>query len=1055
MKIFLNFFKNSRSKFFVSLSLLFALLFSISAKQAIAQVTLSMQLSEQNGLTSIQAGGEYHEQLSYSVSSTTSYLNGLKAVVNLPSNITSVQDFVGTPDAPASGYVYDPVAHTLTIPFKSPLASGSNGVLDFGVVTTNLTTPNNTVLTSVATLTDNSGNSSGPKTQSIVVNASANICAQETFVGGGAINNPTTYQFAINYGDGPYAPIGTLEATNLVFNDTLPAGATFVGATVTNPSTEGGPVSYTLNNNNGVISISLPNMDFNQGWDDANTYQIQITVQYNSPTFNVGELVNNNASLQYTPIGMSASVLNNGQRVGGSCTSVLSLPTTLANPSISATISKAPAWGSNLNVYPGEDFAYTINYQNTSNVPLYNVSIVDMIPSTMRIDTAAEYRGIRIDAWTSMVDHAEYETNLQPNWVALPSSPYSNFPILGAGEYFTAIKLVLVNPVPPNIGFTGYNLLHFVPASGTLSSPLPISNCLAWTSSTSGIPDTSARTSCDGSFTLQPRPTSSKILYNASATPSCSGPVVVGAPVSFTAIVMDDPGYSAATDPICAIFVPNGIVYSSYSFDPGTSGISTSPILQSTVSNYFVQNGVTYDMYRFTFPSGTVLPQGTNMSVTINATASASLIGDFQYIGLVVASAGNASINIPTNPGGYFQDAQDWNMNSNSTEYFSYAGTNNTSCSITVAAAASMNAIQWIQGSYDNSYSQYPQYGNSYPGGNANYKLIVKNSGNIPMQQIKVLDIFPWVGDIGVVDPSARSSQWRPNLTTTINAPAGINVYYSTANNPCRDGSTLSIPTGCQDWSLTPPADITTVQSIMIDFSSTVLNGGDSLIFTWQMGIPITAPANNSIAWNSFAFTGVRTDNNEALLPAEPIKVGVLLAPQLLPIEWVSFDAQRKNGEALLNWAIADASNVKGFYVLKSTDNVHWQNLGFVNFVTGKMDYDFTDGNPYEGANYYRIIEQDMDGKTNNSEIRAIGNEQSSNISVWPNPVSDFIHLQVNASNSTETAEIYDVLGKKRSTTILQTGNNSIDMSNLPSGNYFLRIWGTNGILYSQKVLKK
>ncbi|MBS1668891.1 MAG: T9SS type A sorting domain-containing protein [Bacteroidetes bacterium] len=1056
MKHLLNSIKGRGRKLFISIPTLFSVLSLAAFQQADAQVTLSLQLSEQNGLTSIQAGGEYHIQLNYSVSSTTSYLTGLKAVVNLPANITNVQDFIGTSDAPASGFVYNASTHTLTISFNSPLASGSNGALVFGVLTTNLTTPNNTILTSTATLSDANGNSTGPKTQSITVNASANICAQESFVGGGAINNPTTYQFAINYGDGVYAPLGTLEATNIVFNDTLAPGATFIGATVTSPSTGGGPVSYTLTNNNGVISISLPNMDYNSAWSDVNTYNVQITVQYNSPTFSVGQVVTNNASVNYTAYGMSASVLSDGQSVNGSCTAVLSLATTLATPSINATISKTPAWGSNLTVYPGEDFAYSINYQNTSNVPLYNVSIVDMIPSSMRIDTAAEYGGIRIDAWSSIVDHGEYQTNLQSNWVVLPSSSYSNFPILGAGEYYTAIKLVLINPVPPNIGFTGYNLLHFVAAPGTLSGPLPVSNCIAWTSSTSGIPDTSARTSCDGSFTLEPRPTTSKIIYDASATPDCSvGLVSVGSPASFTALVSADPGYSDATDPICAIFVPHGFLYSSYSFNAGTSGITANPILQDSVSNYIVLGGVNYDMYRFTFPSGTILPYGTNMSITVSTTIGASLIGDFQYIGLVVASAGNASVNVPANPGGSFQDTQDWNMNGNSTEYFSYAGSNDNSCYITVAAAASMNAVQWIKGSFDVNYSQYPQYGNSYPGGSANYKLIVKNTGNIPMQQVKVVDIFPWVGDIGVIDPSARNSEWRPNLTSTISAPAGINVYYSTSTNPCRDASTLSIPSGCQDWSLTPPADITTVQSIMIDFNSTVLNGGDSLIFNWQMGVPLTAPTNNSIAWNSFAFTGVRTDNSQALLPAEPIKVGVLLAPQMLPIDWISFDAAREKGQVSLDWIIGSASNVKGFYVLRSTDNVHWENIGFVSYATGRTTYNFIDLKPSLGVTNYRIIEQDLDGKTSNSEIKTVQAEQSSDISVWPNPVTDFIHVQVNANYTNTYSEIYDVLGKKVATTVLQTGNNSIDMSHFPAGNYFIRVWNSNGILFSQNILKK
>jgi hypothetical protein len=150
------------------------------------------------------------------------------------------------------------------------------------------------------------------------------------------------------------------------------------------------------------------------------------------------------------------------------------------------------------------------------------------------------------------------------------------------------------------------------------------------------------------------------------------------------------------------------------------------------------------------------------------------------------------------------------------------------------------------------------------------------------MKNIKIIDILPFVGDRGVIDPSARLTQWRPNLADPITAPAGTTVYYSTVSNPCRDevkqpADASPFPSGCvsASWSATPPADITTVQSVKIDFGATTIAGGDSLIFNWPMRAPVNAPTNNEIAWNSFAFVGTRADNNQSLLAAEPIKVGI------------------------------------------------------------------------------------------------------------------------------------------------------------------------------------
>jgi hypothetical protein len=69
------------------------------------------------------------------------------------------------------------------------------------------------------------------------------------------------------------------------------------------------------------------------------------------------------------------------------------------------------------------------------------------------------------------------------------------------------------------------------------------------------------------------------------------------------------------------------------------------------------------------------------------------------------------------------------------------------------------------------------------------------------------------------------------------------------------------------------------VQSLKFDFGSIVLQPGDSLILAWPMRAPVNAPTNNEIAWNSFGYIGTRTDNNQTLLPSEPLKVGIVVQP--------------------------------------------------------------------------------------------------------------------------------------------------------------------------------
>ncbi|MCS6845172.1 MAG: GEVED domain-containing protein [Caldilineales bacterium] len=202
-----------------------------------------------------------------------------------------------------------------------------------------------------------------------------------------------------------------------------------------------------------------------------------------------------------------------------------------------------------------------------------------------------------------------------------------------------------------------------------------------------------------------------------------------------------------------------------------------------------------------------------------------------------------------------------------------------------VASAASLDSVKWVKGALDTDWSKYPASGQTSPGGQADYRLVVINSGNVPLRNLSITDILPIVGDRGVVTPDPRHTQWTPFLAGPVTAPAGVTVYYSTASNPCRNdmGDPDPYPAGCTPpaWSAVPPADITAVRSLRFDFGDIVLQGGDRLELSWAMRAPIDAPTGGEVAWNSFGVVATRNDNGLSLLPTEPIKVGIKVLPIL------------------------------------------------------------------------------------------------------------------------------------------------------------------------------
>ncbi len=196
-----------------------------------------------------------------------------------------------------------------------------------------------------------------------------------------------------------------------------------------------------------------------------------------------------------------------------------------------------------------------------------------------------------------------------------------------------------------------------------------------------------------------------------------------------------------------------------------------------------------------------------------------------------------------------------------------------------------------VLGTLDAAYSQYPAVGTTVPGGLSNYRIVLRNPNATPIDNIKLIDIFPYVGDTEILDISTpRSSQWRPNLAQAITPPPGVAVQYTTVTNPCRDelagGNPTPFPSGCNvpAWTSVAPTNITSVTALRFDLFGVSLNQSDSIVLEWEMRAPVNAPTGGEVAWNSFAYVANNATNGSTLLPAEPIKVGIQTQEGTLPI---------------------------------------------------------------------------------------------------------------------------------------------------------------------------
>jgi uncharacterized repeat protein (TIGR01451 family)/LPXTG-motif cell wall-anchored protein len=225
-------------------------------------------------------------------------------------------------------------------------------------------------------------------------------------------------------------------------------------------------------------------------------------------------------------------------------------------------------------------------------------------------------------------------------------------------------------------------------------------------------------------------------------------------------------------------------------------------------------------------------------------------------------------------------------------------------------------------------YTEFPRYSVSFEGGTADYKVVIRNSGNTRLGKIDVLDILPYVGDAALrvsgTGLSPRGSQWRPNLaevppsglkTFTSSGATGsktvqfnLNTFYSKSTDQDKVVNFTNVSGGKTGW--VPQADfassdLSDIRSLYFEISDITgsdggpgLKAGDYIVLDWKMDAPVGAPK-GKIAWNSFAIQAQEINNGLKMLPTAPNKVGFIIDPSdaHLPLgeigDFVWFDSDR------------------------------------------------------------------------------------------------------------------------------------------------------------------
>ncbi|MBK7938890.1 MAG: T9SS type A sorting domain-containing protein [Lewinellaceae bacterium] len=171
---------------------------------------------------------------------------------------------------------------------------------------------------------------------------------------------------------------------------------------------------------------------------------------------------------------------------------------------------------------------------------------------------------------------------------------------------------------------------------------------------------------------------------------------------------------------------------------------------------------------------------------------------------------------------------------------------------------------------------------------------------------------------------------------------------------------------------------------------------------------------------------------------------------QSLPVELVNFKAVIRDDGAHLIWATATEKNNHGFEVERSADARNWATIGFVpghGSAVVPHEYSFTDHNPGQGVNYYRLRQIDTDGKFEYSPMVIADLRNTAPLfDIFPNPSHDG-HLSIRCVSPKEglaMLEIFDWMGYKvfKETIQVQKGTviQPVSLATFPAGAYTARV---------------
>ncbi len=178
----------------------------------------------------------------------------------------------------------------------------------------------------------------------------------------------------------------------------------------------------------------------------------------------------------------------------------------------------------------------------------------------------------------------------------------------------------------------------------------------------------------------------------------------------------------------------------------------------------------------------------------------------------------------------------------------------------------------------------------------------------------------------------------------------------------------------------------------------------------------------------------------------------------LLPVTLETFYGENRDLINTLYWSTASENNSALFVVEKMREDGKFSPIGEITAAgnsTELRQYTFVDDMPSSGNNYYRLNQIDLNGNNKYSDIINITAETHDQVVIYPNPFQENINIINRNISNLYSVQIFDLSANLLFNVELASTNiNEINLSNLNSGTYIMRVFSEGNLIYTTVIIK-